>query len=63
LGQAGTNLKAVLGFGMGKSLGIGVRNKELHALQARGHHVVDGIATGTTDAEHEDPWAQFSEVR
>jgi hypothetical protein len=63
LRQQGSDLKAVLGFRMDKSLGIGVRNKELDALKPGRHHVVYGVATGSTYTQHKNARAKFREVR
>jgi hypothetical protein len=63
LRQLGANLEAVLGFRMDKSLGIGIRNKELDALKPGRHHVVDSVATGSADTQHKDARAKFREVR
>jgi hypothetical protein len=44
-------------------LRVGVGDHEVDALEARRDHVVDGVATGATDAEHGDPGLQFVNIR
>ena len=47
------------GLGLGQSLGVGVGDDEVDAVEARLDHVVDGVAAGAAHAQHGDPGAQF----
>jgi hypothetical protein len=60
LGSIQTDLNAALCLRAGQSLRIGVCNHKLHTLQVCVNHVVNGIAARTTDAEYDNPWAEFS---
>ena len=44
-------------------LRVGVGDHEVDALEARRDDVVDGVATGATDAEHGDPGLQIVNIR
>jgi hypothetical protein len=44
-------------------LGIGVRNDKVDALDVRLHHVGDGVAAGSADADDADPRAEFVDFR
>src|SRR5262249_19491765 len=46
----------------GEGLCIGVGNDEVHTLQPRHDHVVDGIAAGAADAEHDDARLHFANL-
>ena len=52
-------LDAAVGLGEGQLLGVGVGDDELDALEPRLDHVVDGVAAGAADAEHDDARAQL----
>ena len=52
-----------MGFRMNQSLGIGIRNKKLHAFQPGRNHVVDSIATGAANPEHKNAGTQLSKIR
>ena len=59
LGDRLAQLDPSIGLGKAEVLGVGVRDHELHALQAGVDHIVDGIAAGAADAEHDDAGLQF----
>ncbi|CAL4866614.1 hypothetical protein MMA231_00857 [Asticcacaulis sp. MM231] len=42
-----------------KLLRVGVRNHELHAFEPGFDHVVNGVASGTTDTKHDNARFQF----
>ena len=47
-------LEPLLGQAAPERLGVGVRHDELHALQVRLDHVIDGIAARAANTEHDD---------
>ena len=49
-------------FDDGERLRVGVGDDEVDAHEARGDHVVDGVAAGAADAEHGDPRLQLPDV-
>ena len=56
-------LDAPLGLGKGQLLGVGVGDDELDAFEPGLDHVVDRVAAGAADAEHDDPRLQFLGLR
>ena len=44
-------------------LGIGIGDNEVDPLHVRSHHVGDGVAACTADADHADPRAKFVDLR
>jgi hypothetical protein len=57
LGDARADLQRGLDRGVLERLRIGVDAHELHALDAAVHHVRDGVAATSTDAQHLDDCA------
>jgi hypothetical protein len=53
-GDLDTHLDGARGLGRGERLCVGVGDDKIDALQASRDHVVDGIAAGAADAEHND---------
>ena len=56
-------LDALVGLGEGELLRIGVGDDELDTLEPGLDHVVDGVAAGAADAEHDDPRLKFLGLR
>ena len=61
-GDLHAHLDDALGLRQRQRLGVGVGDDEIDALQARGDHVVDGVAAGAADPEHGDPRLQLPDV-
>ncbi len=59
LGDVDAELDATICLGKGELLRVGVGDDELDAFETRVNHVVDGVAAGPADPEHNDPWLQF----
>src|SRR5690606_21336821 len=62
-GNGVAKLDAVRGAGAGQRLRVGVGDHELNALQARVHHVVDGVTACAANPEHHDTWFQVVNCR
>ena len=63
LGDVHAELDALAGERQRELLGVGVRDDEIDALQARFDHVVDGVDPGASDAEHADTRLQLGDRR
>ena len=61
-GDMGAHLDAALGARAQQRLGVGVGDDELDAAQARGDHVVDGVAARSAHTEHGDPRLELGEI-
>ena len=61
-GDMGAHLNAALGARAQQRLGVGVGDDELDAAQARGDHVVDGVAARSAHTEHGDPRLELGEI-
>ena len=57
LRDRGAQLDSPLGERLRQRLGIGIAGEEFHAFEMRRDHVVHGIGSGTTHADHADPWS------
>ena len=63
LGHRHAELDAAVGLGELELLSVGVADDELDALQPRLDHVVDRVAAGSADSEHDDPGLELSRTR
>jgi hypothetical protein len=54
LGEAAADLQGGLGVGLAQHLGVGVDGDEVDALDALGHHVLDGVAATAAHADDLD---------
>ena len=55
-------LDAMLRLRIGQRLHVGIGGNELHAAEPCRDHVVDGVATGPADPDHDDAWFCAQEV-
>jgi hypothetical protein len=58
-GRFWSELNAVIRFGPRQCLSIRVGHNKFNALQIAFNHVVDGVTTGTTNTENDDPGLKF----
>ena len=56
-------LNAAIRLGKRQLLSVSIGDNELHALQPRLDHIVDRIAAGAADAEHDDARLQLGGAR
>ncbi len=61
-GHRDAELDDPLRFAERQSLRVGIGADEIHPVQTRGDHVVDGVAAGAADAENRDAGLQFLDV-
>ena len=63
LGDAQAELDAAVGGGRVQRLGVGIGDDEIDALDVGAHHVGDGVAARSADADDADPGSKFVDFR
>jgi len=54
-GEAGAELKMLMGLNKGENLDVGVHGHEFHAPQSRAEHAVHGVSPAATHPYHQNP--------